>query len=207
MLGIVASVSDGFTMALLEDGTTSWASRSWVADVQLSRTVALRVGSIGLLFQRIADLLLFVTFIELGNGFLYALTRKREKYQRTMRWAAISIAFIFLILAIAIMGLANTVVHEAMTKSFEYSTSRGTTAEGDFGEVLDAFRRARPHTRLSGAYYILNWLISLWAMVYASFVMHKYTSIVPSKGVSLARCLPEWCTEYRVRGDVTCVIG
>lgn len=151
--------------------------------IVLGRNVALYVGEVALLLRRIADALLIVTFVELGNGFMYALSKKRDTYQTALRWTAISTSIVLIIIAIACMGMAMAKYPDywAVTDIWEYDRDESP----DFEAITEAAAPLRNLGLLSASYDILNWVISILIIVYASIVMHFYAVVEPSRCVGV----------------------
>lgn len=68
---------------------------------------SLRTSLLGSLFFNLANTLLIMNLVELGNGFLFCLTESRTPLQRGMRYAGIASCIALFIIAIASFGCLN----------------------------------------------------------------------------------------------------
>lgn len=156
--------------------------------IMLAYDVYSRTGSVGTLLRRIAQILLMITFVELGNGLLFALTRQRSTSQRVLRWLTMSIGFVLAILAVAHTGLANTTMRDQWYDIFDFH-ARSSSAPGwtssDISEIGSLVSQGSSFRHLNGAYNILNFVLAIGVLVYASMVMHCYARVEPSRVVCI----------------------
>jgi len=139
--------------------------------------IAIRVGTVGQLFDDMATAMLLIALVEIGNGFLYVLAQARTELQRGLRWATISVAGVIVVLAIARLGQANS----AWTKYFDYQA-------GNLGGEYFAFgyfdRDLKTSRQLLAAVVILFWVMTLPMIAYASCVVHRVKGIPLLRSVS-----------------------
>ncbi|KAK4238354.1 hypothetical protein C8A03DRAFT_15175 [Achaetomium macrosporum] len=133
---------------------TSFSRRS------LDRAIS-HISVMGSFFQHLADILLFVTFVELGSGFLLCQNGGQPTpIRRSNRIAILVWGAVLLVLSIALMG----VNHSTIGRSYDASSS----AESD-----NAISDIVSLIRLEGAVTILMWLTSIPVLAFASYVVHK----------------------------------
>lgn len=98
----------------------------WGFDIDLT-LVKLESWSswLGSMFIRIAYALLLIALSEIGNGFLYVLTRARSGLQKGVRWGIWALAFVVAVLAIARTGLGMA----AWTKYFDFQEDSDRSSE------------------------------------------------------------------------------
>lgn len=133
----------------------------------------LRMGALSTLFSYLMDLLLIMTLVEMGNGFLFCLTQTRTGLQKAMRYGAITTCVILAMLTIALFGVYNA----------EYSQYLSDWWYGYDDALYEASRR------MSSA---LNFLTFFWALallIFAAVVFHKTKRNYVLKNVSCATSL------------------
>lgn len=139
----------------------------------------LNLSTCASLFGFIANMLLVVTLVELGNGLMFATTRQRSKSQNIMRYLGILFATTLFALGLAEFCLRR-VTWPRVWNAPDFGDNE---AMGDYFESLWTILE-RLH-RLDLAYLIINWVATAGILGYASFVMHRYRSVKPSRTVSL----------------------
>ena len=129
-----------------------------------------RTSIIGGLFERIADILLIMTFVEYGNGFFYILTQQRTTLQRVLRYVALASGLVIFALSIAQFGMLNA-AYTSYYKSREQDDSDYSSSYYDsYSDYLTGLRTSQ---RLVSAINILLFLISLPLFAYAVVVVVK----------------------------------
>lgn len=155
--------------------------------IMLAYNVYSRTGSAGTLLRRIAQVVLMTSFVELGNGLLFALTRERRTSQKVLRWLTISFGLVLIILAATHTGLSNTTMRDQWYAVFGfYSRSSSTirSSASDISEIESLISQGSSYRRLDGAYNVLNFVPSIGILIYSSVVMHRYARVEPSRVVS-----------------------
>ncbi|KAK7699311.1 hypothetical protein SLS64_011769 [Diaporthe eres] len=79
-------------------------------DWYISFRVSIHMNLVGGLFFHLVDVLLVVTLVEVGNGFLFCLAESRTVLQRVMRYAAIVSCAILAVIALVAFGIINASV-------------------------------------------------------------------------------------------------
>ncbi|KAG8167213.1 hypothetical protein KVR01_002902 [Diaporthe batatas] len=72
--------------------------------------VSYHISLAGGLLSRVVDLLLVMTLVEVGNGFLFCHTESRTLLQRVLRYAAIASCIILAVVAIIAFGIMNAAI-------------------------------------------------------------------------------------------------
>lgn len=72
--------------------------------------VSYHINKVGGLFSQFVDLLLVMTLVEVGNGFLFCHTESRNLLQRVLRNAAIASCTILAVVAFVAFGMMNASV-------------------------------------------------------------------------------------------------
>ena len=141
--------------------------------------------SVSALFRRIADVLLMVTLVELGNGLLFASTRQRGMSQKVLRWFTVSSGVILIIIAITHTVLANTVMREQWYATFELRTRKplAKPSPNDSSYFESLLAQSTSYRRLEGTYNILSFVTAVGVLVYASTTLHFYAKVQPSRVV------------------------
>jgi hypothetical protein len=127
---------------------------------------AVRTGDAGALLNRIASILLLITFVELGNGFLLVINQTKTSLQKVTRYSVLAIGFILAVLDIARYGKREA----AWTAALDYyvhNNNRSYVISGAFSYDL------RVCNQLLAAIDILLWILNLATIAFASFVVHK----------------------------------
>lgn len=154
----------------------------------LAYDVYSRSVSVSTLLRRIADVLLLIALVELGNGLLFAYTRQRRRSQKILRWFTISSGATLVILAITHTCLANTVMREQWYATFELRMQGSSTdpSSYDISYFESLIAQSISYRRLEGAYNVLSFFTAVGALVYASVTMHFYASVKPSRIVCIS---------------------
>lgn len=143
-----------------------------------------RTSTIGTLFERIADILLIMTFVEYGNGFLYILTQQRTTLHRVLRYLALGVGLLIFALSIAQFGVINA----AYTSYYKYLADddsdyySSSSYDGSYSDYTDGIRTS---ARLASATNILLFITSLPIFAYAVIVVVKTRHNLAIKSVSL----------------------
>lgn len=126
----------------------------------------------GNLFEHLVDILFVVILVELGNGLMYSLDRQSSTYQTTLRRTAYVTAVILFALAVAYFGqpTASWVAYW-----------NGSESNSSYAQLSQSLKVVG---KLGAAFYIPSWIISIFQVGYASFVMHKHKAGVMTRHVS-----------------------
>lgn len=87
--------------------------------------VSFHMNLVGGLFSHVVDLLLVMTLVEVGNGFLFCHTESRTILQKVVRYAAIASCAVLAVVAFVGFGIMNALValssspHEKLWKAYE----------------------------------------------------------------------------------------
>ncbi|KAK0702885.1 hypothetical protein B0T21DRAFT_378192 [Apiosordaria backusii] len=133
--------------------------------------------------QNIADILLFVTFVELGSGFVFCLNgAKKTPIRRYLRYTAFLWAVILLTLALMLLAIRT----EADVTFYQWASAgamrQGGVVDWQEWEQYQAYiAQARgPYveklartSRLHNALNICLWVTSFPTLGFASYVLHK----------------------------------
>lgn len=142
--------------------------------------VSFHMNLVGGLFSRFADLLLVMTLVEMGNGFLFCHTESRTTLQRVVRYAAIVSCAILAVVAFVAFGIINAVV--ALSSSPE-------------GKLWKAYEKLYSSSSI---------LLFIWAGILVGFSAHVYNQV---KGNSVLRNVSRpWLLQHRLKSvqDVPC---
>ena len=117
------------------------------------------------LSEWVGDVLLLVTFAELGNGFVLYLANggggRPSTLHKPVRYAALSVSAVLLVLSIAAFGLAMSFY----SAFYRYYSSSGSDETPPPDETA--------MNKMTGAVYVLLWIVSLPLIAYASYVVHR----------------------------------
>ncbi|KAL2172671.1 hypothetical protein VTG60DRAFT_4117 [Thermothelomyces hinnuleus] len=116
-----------------------------------------------LFFERLANIFLFVTFVEIAGGYMFCLKGAGEPspIRRLGRFIMLAWAFVLVVLTIAEFGLDQSAASR-------YSVSEDV--EADFGGFVSTLTNL---IRLGGALWIMTWLTTLPILGYGASVVHK----------------------------------
>ncbi len=129
------------------------------------------LGAVGSFFENVADILLFITFVELAGGFLLCATGQPSSIRKVGRFAILGWSVVLFALAVAYFGLYNSYAVRYITLS-----SQSNQRASELQAVLTM-------NRMVGATKILMWLTSIPTLALASFVVHKTKSHELLRGV------------------------
>jgi hypothetical protein len=149
-------------------------------DAEIVYHAQLRISALSTLFSYFTDILLIMTLVEMGNGFLFCLAQTRTGLQKAMRLTAITTCAILAILAIAQFGVYNA----------EYSQY----LSGMWYGIDDALYEASRKLGIA-----LNFLTFFWALallVFAVIVFQKSKRNYVLKNVSRATSLLYQCQHH-----------
>lgn len=130
---------------------------------------SLRTSLLGSLFYHLASLLLVMTLVELGNGFLFCLTETRTALQKAMRNVAIASFILLFIVAIASFGILNKAYSDYLESSWSYEDSSPLPSAGQ---------------KLSAAFEIILFAWALVLLVFGVLVFKKIKHNYVLKNVS-----------------------
>jgi hypothetical protein len=124
---------------------------------------AFHLGVTGAFFRCLTDTFLFITFVELANGFMLCVQGPGEpsKMRKFSRIAAFVWGFVLVAIALGLFGAGNAF----------YARLYGE--RNDSSSELELVRDGERITQLEGALAILFWLTSIPAIILASFAQHK----------------------------------
>ncbi|KAK7418766.1 hypothetical protein QQX98_003784 [Neonectria punicea] len=137
----------------------------------------LNLGSVARFMGQLADCLLLVTLIELGNGFMFALKGTRSLSQKIIGWLAFFIAGVLLGFALGYLMQEHNIMPKIWdTMGDQYNP------ESDYEELVDLANKALQLQYLAATYAIINGITAVFALVYASVVMYKYRIVKSCRG-------------------------
>jgi hypothetical protein len=125
----------------------------------------------GNLFEHLVDVIFMVLLVELGNGLMHARDRQPSKYQVVLRYTAYVTAVVLLTLALAYFGqpTASWVAYW-----------NGTESNSSYAQLSQSLKVVG---KLGASFYIPGWILSVFQVVYASFVMHNHKAGVLARHV------------------------
>ncbi|KAK3303193.1 uncharacterized protein B0T15DRAFT_576598 [Chaetomium strumarium] len=127
-----------------------------------SRVIS-HLSNMGSFFEEVAEIILFVTFVEFGSGVLLCQNGGQPTAIRKANRIAIRVwGAILFILSIALMG----VNHSMIGRSYTVSSSSGSDSDSIINRIIHL-------VRLEGAVGILLWLTTIPVLAFASYVFHK----------------------------------
>ncbi|KAG8162649.1 hypothetical protein KVR01_007127 [Diaporthe batatas] len=150
---IVLYTIAGILGIVLGNALSSWEARMVMQEAQL------RISTIASLGARLADFLMIMTLVEMGNGFLFCLAEMRTGLQKAMKYVGIGSCAILAILAVALFGITNAL----------YSAYFGQN--GLYYEDSERLYDARKG--ISSALTIVVFIWSLVLVVFAAIVFTK----------------------------------
>lgn len=130
---------------------------------------SLRTSLLGSLFYHLANLLLVMTLVELGNGFIFCLTETRTALQKTMRNVAIVSCILLFIIAIASFGILNKAYSVYLETSWSDEESSALPSAGK---------------KLSAAFEIILFAWALGLLVFGALVFKEIKHNYVLKNVS-----------------------
>ncbi|KAH6962563.1 hypothetical protein BKA56DRAFT_623106 [Ilyonectria sp. MPI-CAGE-AT-0026] len=140
-----------------------------------NRLLKFNISTCASLFEFIASSLLVVMLVELGNGLMLATIRQRSKSQNIMRYLGIFFATVLFALGLADFGVRQA-TWPRVWNAPDFDDNEATNDYYD--SVLIILMRLQ---KLDLAWLIINWVTSAGILGYASFVMHRYRSVKPSR--------------------------
>lgn len=142
--------------------------------------VSFHMNLLGGLFSRVVDLLLIMTLVEMGNGFLFCHTESRTVLQRVVRYAAIVSCAILAVVAFVSFGIMNALV--ALSSSPE-----------------DKLWKACEKLYASSSI-----LLFIWAVTLVGFSTHVYKEVKRNRELSNVSC--PWLLQHRQKPvqDIPC---
>lgn len=160
---------EGALELVFENGEAYW----WTNDD--TYIASLRTSLLGSLFSDLAGLLLAMTLVELGNGFLFCLTETRTALQRAMRNAGLASCIVLFIIAIASFGILNEAYSQYLESPWGYDNDQPLPSAG---------------AKLSAAFDIILFAWAVVLMVFGVIVFKKIRNNYVLKNVSWLR-LPQ----------------
>lgn len=136
---------------------------------------SLRTSLLGSLFYHLASLLLVMTLVELGNGFIFCLTETRTALQKIMRNVAIVSSIFLFIIAIASFGILNKAYSIYLESSWSDEESSALPSAGK---------------KLSAAFEIILFAWALGLLVFGALVFKEIKHNYVLKNVSCP-CFPQ----------------
>lgn len=159
VFAIVNSITRAFYYDVLSVNYSSSTRNDW-------NKISYAMGTISGFFSWMADFALLISFVEIGNGFLYALDRTPSSKRKILRFTTFA-----LMIPLIIMTFVNIGYGGALSAQFMNGSSSGANAAID--KLLDL-------NYMSAAMNVLLFIYSLLAMIHASFVRHKYRGVEPA---------------------------
>lgn len=166
VFAIVNSVTRGFYYDVLSVNYSLSTINDW-------NKISYAMGTISGFFSWMADFALLISFVEIGNGFLYALDRTPSPKRKILRFTTFALMIPLIIMTFVSIGYGG-----ALSAQFMNGSSSGASAAVD--KLLDL-------NYMGAAMNILLFVYSLLAMIHASFVRHKYRGVEPAGKVSYPR--------------------
>ena len=162
----LTTVPRSFTFQLISDAFNAVRDADDFYGINGERVffeITLRTGLVGGLFERFATIVLIITVVELGNGFMYALTHKPATYRKILFFASLGAGVLLFAISVAYFGKLNA----AYTPYINYFY--GDDREFD----SDAFEASLNIVRKLGATFdILAWIISMPLIAYGAVAVH-----------------------------------
>lgn len=142
--------------------------------------VSFHVNLVGGLFSRAADLLLVMTLVEVGNGFLFCHTESRTTLQRAVRYAALVSCAILAVVALVSFAIINAVV--ALSSSPE-------------GKLWKAYEKLYASSSI---------LLFIWAVILVGFSVHIHNQVKQNSVLRNVSC--PWLLQHRLKPaqDISC---
>lgn len=151
--------------------------------VHLAFTTESRARYISDMLLRIADATAVVAFVEIGNGFIFALYRQRTSSQKTLRWIAIPVVGVLVLLAIVLAGVYNVDVYRHDKRLIDIGMGSETLSSSSYFDFDEIVAKIRIFQYMEGVCSVLNFILAQGVLVQACVVMHRYTRIAQAKGV------------------------
>lgn len=154
---------EGALELVFQNGTAYW----WTNDDNY--IASLRTSLLGSLFSHLAGLLLIMTLVEVGNGFLFCLTETRTALQRAMRNAGLASCVVLFIIAIASFGILNEAYSQYLESPWAYDNDQPLPSAGE---------------KLNAAFDIILFAEAVVLMVFGVLVFKKIRNNYVLKNVS-----------------------
>lgn len=132
--------------------------------------VSIHMNLVGGLFSHLADLLLVVTLVEVGNGFLFCLTESRTVLQRAMRYSAIVSCAILAVIAFVAFGIINATVALFSSPDLDWNKFESLWKAGE------------------KLYATFSILLFVWAGILMGFSTHVYNKAKSSRVLGNVSC-------------------
>lgn len=142
--------------------------------------VSFHINLLGGLFSRVVDLLLVMTLVELGNGFLFCHTESRTILQRVMRYAAIVSCAILAVVALVGFGIINALV---------------ALSSGPEEKLWRTYEKMYASSSI---------LLFIWAGILVGFSAHVYIGVKRNSVLRNVSC--PWLLQHRLKPmqDIPC---
>lgn len=147
-----------------DDGSFYSFSARTIREIQRAST---HIAATGNICFDLADIFLFITFVELATGFMLALRGGQPgTVRKAGRIAILSWSVLLFALAIALFGLVHAYAVKYLGASSDSSREYLSLAASEARDSLTI-------NRLQGAFMILMWITSIPMVAFASIVVHK----------------------------------
>jgi hypothetical protein len=157
-------------------GLTIWLTSDYAYDYldgdsiyYLNEAIS-HISATGYFFANLADICLFITFIELASGFMLCLKGdgKPAPSRRISRFAILAWGFVLFAVSISYFGLAHAAASR-YRRAYTDPLGRADRAR----ELAEYNRDALTLSRLAASFEILKWLTSIPMLGAGSYVVHK----------------------------------
>ncbi|KAK7425556.1 hypothetical protein QQZ08_007997 [Neonectria magnoliae] len=137
----------------------------------------LNLRSVARFMRQLTNCLLPVTLIKLSNDFMFALKGTRSLSQKIIKWLAFFMAGGLLGFALGYLMQEHSIVPKIWdTMGDQYKV------ESDYEMLDDLVNKALQLQFLAVSYAIVKGVTAVFALVYASVVMHKYSIVMSFRG-------------------------
>ncbi|QUC20537.1 uncharacterized protein UV8b_04778 [Ustilaginoidea virens] len=127
----------------------------------------------GNLFEHLVDLIFVTVLVELGNGLMYSLDRQPSAYQARLRYASYAATMVLATFALTYFG-QPTAAWMAYWNGSETNSS--------YAQLIQSLKVVG---KIGASFYIPSWIVSIWQVAYASFVLHKHKAGVLTRHVAI----------------------
>ncbi|KAH8887586.1 hypothetical protein GQ53DRAFT_768307 [Thozetella sp. PMI_491] len=154
----------------LERGTVSYSD--YRDTYYHAYEAGIRISLTGIFLAVVAQAILLIAYVELGNGILYCLTGVQSTLQKVLRFAAIGAATLVVVVQLAWYGTLMS----AWTPYFSYVFNDASEDYYDieYDAMIDTWQaRLKTAYQIGTAVDVLHWVFVLATIAYAAFVVHK----------------------------------
>ena len=127
----------------------------------------------GNFFEQVVDLLFINLLLELGNGLMFSLEREPARYRTVIRYLGYGATVVLLSVGLAYFGQPTA------AWAAYWAGSESNSAYAQLTSSLQTVGQ------VGAAFYIPAWAVSLFQVVYASFVMYKHRAGVLTRQVAM----------------------